>query len=99
LASGFDLEQQPCCPRSLPTQHTPKEHRPSQPATLNQQISYVSAMVLMESALVCTLMSFSPMTDEKKANAARDKDPDKLSQAGHKQTTHTLIQPKVALGQ
>lgn len=38
---------------------------------------------------------FPPMTDEKPPIAARDKDPDRLQQAGHNQPT--LIQPKVAL--
>lgn len=62
---------------------------------LTQQIGHVSTVVLKESALVCTLIFFPPMTDEKPPIAARDKDPDRLQQAGHNQPT--LIQPKVAL--
>lgn len=98
LTSGFNLEQHPCRPWTLrSTSHTPNEQRTSQPTTLNQEIRYVPTMVLKEPVLVCTLTFFPPMTDEKQRKPPRSKDPNKLQQAGHKQTPHTLIQPKVAL--
>lgn len=59
------------------------------PATLSQDIGYVSTVMFKKPLLVGSLMYFPVMTHEKQSNAARDKDSEKLlSDWAQTNTTH-----------